>query len=71
MIALPHRRTPEPPAPAKPCGSDAPFRVKGAGIYHYCGPHLHMGLTDHLTEATVIYDAEPGHSCEYTPEVSQ
>ena len=65
MIALPHRRTPEPPPAPAPCGSSAPFCVKGAGIYHFCGPHLHMGLSEHLAEDTVIYDAEPGRSCEY------
>jgi len=71
MIALPHRRSPEPPRPQPRCGSDAPFRVAGTGTYYYCGPHLHMGLTEHLTESTVIYDAEPGHRCEYIREVSR
>ncbi len=65
MIALPHRRAPEPPPAPAPCGSSAMYRVRGAGEYDYCGPHLHMGLSDHLAEDTVIYDAEPGRSCEY------
>lgn len=65
MISLPHRCPPEPPAPPVLCGSDALYRVEGAGTYHYCGPHLHMGLTDHLSEGTVIYDAGLGSSCEY------
>ena len=41
------------------------YRVRGAGEYDYCGPHLHMGLSDHLTEDTVIYDADLYRSCEY------
>lgn len=65
MTALLHRHH-DTPAPTPVCGSDALFRVEGTGTYLYCGPHLHMGLTDHLAEGTVIYDAEPGRTCEWT-----
>jgi len=68
------RPAPEPPPfwtplDPVPCGSDALYRVEGTGIYHYCGPHLHMGLTDHLGEGTVIYDADLGRSCDYQEEL--
>lgn len=69
MTALLHRHH-ETPAPAPVCGSDALWRVElhsegGTRDVFYCGPHLHMGLTDHLNEGSVIYDAELGRSCEW------
>lgn len=72
MISLPYRRVPAPPPPAPVCGSHALYRVEGTGTYYYCGPHLHMGLTAHLGENTVIYDADPGHQrCEHLREVTR
>ena len=70
MTALLHRHHETPP-PTPVCESDAIFRVElhikdVTSDVFYCGPHLHMGLTVHLGEGSVIYDVDPGRSCEWT-----
>lgn len=69
MTGLLHRHHETPP-PRPVCTSDAIFRVElhidgVISDLFYCAPHLHKGLTDHLGEGSVIYDVDPGHSCEY------
>lgn len=73
MIALPHRRQTEPPAP-KVCTSHAVFWVSTpAGVLRLvCGPHLRFMLDQFRTEGGQTLDLapEPGQPCEYA-EVSR
>jgi len=68
VIAMPHRRAPEPPAP-EVCTSHAVFWVSTpAGVLRLsCGPHLPAMLAQFLTEGgqTLDLDPEPGQPCEY------
>lgn len=69
MIAIPHRRTPEPPAPPAPCSSDAYFWVSTpAGVLRAaCGPHLLPTLTRFRPEGGQTLDLapDPGTPCDW------
>jgi hypothetical protein len=69
MIALPHRRAPKTPPPAKVCGSDSYFWVSTpAGVLRStCGPHLRFMLDRFLKEGGQTLDLapEPGTPCEW------
>ncbi len=69
MIALPHRRAPEPPPAPAPCGSDSIFWVSTpAGVLRAsCGAHLPATLARFRPEGGQTLDLQPesGTPCEW------
>jgi len=74
VIALPHRRQAEPPAPKPVCGSDAMFMVRaGADDTDVCAAHFPKLLTAVIAsgKSPVYWEVDPGRRCHYRPGVDR